>query len=258
MDDRNLEKLLKWNLWKKMKLLRIIKKNSKIVEESLSSDLSLLKSVIQEKENQEKYFEESPDPVQKNNHRILFEKHCETEKLFNMIGFLNLVSLDIFTIMHYLIIAHSERDRRFFARNACMLMYEMTDDVLTLLGCIKNEKDDVYKIGNLVNEISDQKLSDAQNTVREGWNNFKKDIIAKKYNVVRNETVAHKEHDFIKQHNSANSISWGQVVEDFVVFNQNFSVLRFFIEFLSEKYFEKYNQDIAPILDSISSKYRSI
>lgn len=258
MDDRYLEKLLKWNLWKKMKLLKIIKENCKIAEASLSSDLSLLKSVIQEKECQEKYFEESSDPVQKNNHKILFEKHCETEKLFNMIGFLDLVSLDIFTMMHYLVAAHSERGRRFFARNACMLMYEMADDVLTLLGCIKNEKDDVCKIGDLVNEINDKKLSDAQNTVREGWNNFKKDILAKKYNVVRNETVAHKEHDFIKQYNSANSISWGQVVEDFVVFNQNFSVLRFFIEFLSEKYFEKYNQDIAPILDSISSKYRSI
>lgn len=254
MNDRYLEKQLKWNLWKKMKLLRIIKENCKNAEASLSSDLSLLKSVIKEKGCQERYFEESTDPVQKNNHKILFEKHCETEKLFNMVGFLDLVSLDIFTMMHYLVTAHSERDRRYFARNACMLMYEMADDVLILLGCIKNEKDDIYKIGDLISEINDQKLSDAQNTVRECWNNFKKEILAKKYNVVRNETVAHKEHDFIKQYNSANSISWGQVVEDFVKFNHIFSVLRYFIKFFSEKYFEKYNQDVAPILETVRSK----
>ncbi len=254
MNDRDLEKQLKWNIWKKYKLLRIIKENSKMTETSLLSDLSQLKSTIKEKENQEKYLEESSDPVQRNNHRILHEKYCETEKLFNMIGFLNLVSLDIFTMMHYLIIAHSETDRKYFARNACMLMYEMVDDVLTLLGCIKNEKDDVYKIGSLVKDINDEKLSDALHTVRQAWNNFKRDVFAKKYNVVRNKSVAHKEHDFIKQYDAANSISWGQVVEDFIVFNHIFSVLRFFIKFLTEKYFEKFNQDVAPILESISSK----
>lgn len=257
MNDRELERQLKRNFWKKWKMLRIVRENSKMTEKSLLSDYSLLESTIKEKQNQEQYLKESSDPAQRNNHRILFEKHCETEKLFNMIGFLDLVSLDIFTMMHYLLTAHSERDRKYFARNACMLMYEMTDDVLTLLGCMKNEKDDVYKIGNLVNDINDQDLSDALNVVRKDWNTFKKDIMTKKYNEIRNKTVAHKEHDFITQYNSSNSISWGQIVEDFVIFNHILSVLRYFVKFFSEKYLEKYNKDVAPILESISSKYSS-
>lgn len=258
MNDVDLEKQLKRNFWKKWKLMRAIKENSEMTEKFLLSDFSLLSSTIKEKDNQEKYLKESSDPEQRNNHRILLEKHCETEKLFNMIGFLDLVSLDIFTMMHYLLIAHNDRDRKFFARNACMLMYEMVDDVLTLLGCMKKENDDIYKIGNLVNDINDQDLSDALNEVRMDWNNFRKDIFKKKYNEVRNQTVAHKEHDFIKQYNAANIICWGEVVEDFIKFNHIFSVLRYFIKFFSEKYFEKYNQDVAPILESISSKYRSM
>lgn len=257
MNDKELEKQLKRNYWKKWKLLKVVKEKSKMIEKRLLSDLSLLESTIKEKENQDKYLKESSDPVQRNNHEILFKKHCETEKLFNMIGFLDLVSLDIFTMMHYLLIAHSESDRKYFARNACMLMYEMVDDVLTLLGCVKKENDDMYKIGDLVDDINDQDLSDALIKVRQDWNNFRKEMLNKKYNEVRNETVAHKEHDFIKQYNATNIISWGQAVEDFVKFNHIFSVLRLFIKFFSEKYLDKYNQDIAPIYESIFSKYRS-
>ena len=257
MNDRDLEKQLKRNFWKKWKLLRLIKEKGKMIEAFLSSDFSLINSIIKEKQNQEKYLKESSDPEKRNNHKILYEKYSEAEKLFNMIGFLNLVSLDIFTMMHYLIIAHSESDRKFFARNACMLMYEMADDVLTLLGCKKKEDDDVYKIGNLVKDLNDQKLSDALNIVRKDWNDFKKDILVKKYNVVRNETVAHKEHDFIKQYNSANCLSWGAVVEDFMVFNNIFTELRFFIKFLTEKFFKQYNKDVTPIFESITSKYNS-
>ena len=59
------------------------------------------------------------------------------------------------------------------------------------------------------------------------------------------------------QFNSSNYISWGQIVEDFVQFNHILSVLRCFVKFFSEKYLEKYNQDVAPVLESICSKYRS-
>lgn len=253
--DKEIEKLLKRRFWKKWELLKLIKQAKEEAESSLALDVYLLKENKKSKEFQKTLMDNVQNPEKKRNSEILYAKNCEFEIILNMIGFVDIAALDLFTIMRNLVKAKNDWDRRFFAREACMNLYELTNDILEMLGDDKDKNQVKRGVNPIVIAINDANLSLSQNEVRAQFNEFKGKIGAKgrNYSEVRNISVAHKDHDFQTQYDSINKVSWGEVVEDFREFMNMFYYLRLFNKSLISHYSMKYHQDVQPVLDFVKN-----
>ena len=253
--DKEIEKLLKRRFWKKWELLKMIKQAKEEAESSLALDVHLLKENKTSKEFQKTLIDNERSPEKKRNSEILYAKNCEFEIILNMLGFVDIAALDLFTIMRNLLKAKSDWDRRFFAREACMILYELTNDILEMLGDDKDKNQVKRGVNPIVVAINDANLSQLQNEVRAQFNEFKGKIGAKgrNYSEVRNISVAHKDHDFQAQYDSINEVSWGEVVEDFRAFMNMFYYLRLFNKSMTSHYSMKYHQDVQPVLDFVKS-----
>lgn len=248
--DKEIEKLLKRRFWKKWELLKLIKQAKEEAESSLALDVYLLKENKTSKEFQKTLKDNEQYPEKKRNSEILFAKNCEFEIILNMIGFVDIAALDLFTIMRNLLKARSEWDRRFYAREACMNLYELTNDILEMLGDDEDENHVKRGVKPIVIAVNDADLSLLQNEVRSLFNAFKKKIgvKGKNYGKVRVISVAHKDHDFQTQYDSIKKVSWGEVVEDFREFMNMFYCLRLFNKSLTSHYSMKYHQDVQSVL----------
>lgn len=251
--DKEVEHKIKISLWKKIKLLRMIKHAKSESESSLAITNYHIMDNEKTKMGQKSIMEHETDPQKKHNSEILYKKSCEFAVVLNMVGFVDVVSIDLFIIMRNLITATDDWDRRFYARIACMNLYELTNDILDLLGEDRDEEGNKRGVRPLVQEIDDENLTQVLNEVRKHFANFQNKINknGKNYASVRNISVAHRDHDFRNQYKSINELSWGEVIEDFTMFNNLLYQLRLFNKYLTSQYSIKYNQDIQPVLDYV-------
>lgn len=254
--DKEVEQKLKMNLWKKWRLLRMIKHAKSESESSLAITNYHILDNEKSKNNQKAIMDHETDPQKKTNSKILYQKNYEYEVVLNMIGFVDVVSIDLFIIMRNMITVRDEWERRFFARIACMNLYELTNDILDLLGDDRDKEGNKRGIHPIVQDIDDLNLTQIQNEVRRNFANFKKKIDkdGKNHASVRNISVAHKDHAFRNQYESINKLSWGEVIEDFTEFNTLLYQLRLFNKYLMSQYSIKYNQDIQPVLDYVKKR----
>lgn len=109
--------------------------------------------------------------------------------LWNLAGFINIISYDIKVITRDLIIAKSNWQKQHYARQSCLLIYESVNDIFELLG--KDFKRGITKLG-----VSETQLEIKQ--VRSDLNVFKDKYYLKLQNV-RNLSIGHRDKDALKQ-----------------------------------------------------------
>lgn len=129
--------------------------------------------------------------------------------IWNLSGFITLLSIDIKTLQIGLYFSENEWQKRHYARYACTLMYEGIDDIFELIG--KDFKTllstDSYKVVNRNLLIS----------LRTKLNEFKNDYCPLFRNI-RNNTFAHMDHDVASQVKTICEINWSDTIKALQLF----------------------------------------
>lgn len=129
--------------------------------------------------------------------------------IWNLSGFITLLSIDIKTLQIGLYFSENEWQKRHYARYACTLMYEGIDDIFELIG--KDFKTllstDSYKVVNRSLLIS----------LRTKLNEFKNDYCPLFRNI-RNNTFAHMDHDVASQVKTICEINWSDTIKALQLF----------------------------------------
>lgn len=128
----------------------------------------------------------------------------ELKLLLNISGYINIVSFDIKIITKDIIVANDEWSKRHYARQACLISYEIINDIFELLGInfkkiIKSIPNDQVNIHSAVKEI------------RSSLNKFKEEN-SKKFYSIRNSVIAHREKESTKQLKSIIEINWEEIL----------------------------------------------
>ena len=133
--------------------------------------------------------------------KIVFE---DNKLIWNISGFITLISMDIKTIQLGMYFAETEWHKRFYARQACTIMYESSNDIFDLLG--KNFKELISK------RIDITSHNDELKNIRARLNSFREansDYLC----TVRNNTAAHKDQDVLNQLSVISDINWVNIIE---------------------------------------------
>ena len=165
----------------------------------------------------------------------------------NIIGFTSFVTMDLYTMYEHLILAKSDVEKNFFARLVCMNIYELTEDMTQLLGRdVDKDTGRGYGIRPIVENMKDEELNEELKSLCSKWNLYRKEIDKgnKNFCGIRNMTVAHKDHDFVKQYESMKGISWGQTVRDYEKFYRIFTDTNMFITKLLKALDVKFKKEI--------------
>lgn len=192
---------------------------------------------------------------------LMFLKNmCEINNISNLVGFVTFAGMDLYTMYIHLIKAEDDREKKFFSRLVCMNMYELTGDILQLLG---NDKDKetgrLIGIRQTVQDIDDEALTKELNVLSSKWNLFWNETIKRgTYQDVRNITVAHKDHIFSKQYESLKAISWGQVMKDFEEFRIIYNETNNFIGCFMLKNQKKFRHDMDNLIEKMKEKIATL
>lgn len=133
--------------------------------------------------------------------KVIFE---DNKLIWNISGFITLISIDIKTIQTGMYFAETEWHKRFYARQVCTIMYESSKDIFELLG--KEFKNLITKridITSFDNELKDIRLRLNQ------FQNENLDYLC----TVRNNTSAHKDKDVLKQLEVISDINWSNTIQ---------------------------------------------
>lgn len=211
-----------------------ISNRDRILSDSLNCPEGLktiinLKEKILEMEGMLDLFKESIDQcnrlIKYCNDKIMTEvdndkqKQYETQKIvwednkliWNISGFITLISIDVKTIQIGLYYSEEEWRKRFYARQICIIMYESSKKIFELLG-----RDFCILISNRINNYPFQ---DELNSIRERLNIFKKnhnDYLG----IVRNNTAAHKDKNVLYQLEIISDISWSETINTTIEFEK--------------------------------------
>jgi hypothetical protein len=130
--------------------------------------------------------------------------NLEKNKTFwNTARYINIVSLDLKILSKYQIFAQTEWEKRLFARQISLLIYESLDDILSLLG-------KEFKIIS-TNYSDDDRFTNQLNEIRKKLNVFKANHY-EKIKAHRNSSIAHRDKDTNEQLKHIYSISWTESV----------------------------------------------
>ncbi len=164
------------------------------------------------------------DPIKKNEaNKVIFE---DNKRIWNISGFINLISMDIKTIQYGMYFAETEWHKRFYARHACTIMYESAKDIFELLG---------KEFKNLIsNRINIEDFEDELKDIRLRLNQFQgKNSVY--LSLVRNNTSAHKEKDVLKQLEIITDINWSDTINTTMEFEKIINDLGVFLQKLIPK-----------------------
>lgn len=106
-----------------------------------STDIFLSEQIQKGKENLKLKFQENFTTQEKTlewfvkgiNHAN-FNGFVDTKFIWNIATYINIVSFDFKIVGHDLFFATNEWHKRFYARQACLIMYESVNDLFDLLG----------------------------------------------------------------------------------------------------------------------------
>jgi hypothetical protein len=132
--------------------------------------------------------------------RVADSKSKNSNQVFwNAAGFVNISSYDLKVIVKEMIFASNEWTKRYFARQACHLIYELIKDFFEILGT-----DFTSKIDQLSNK---DELRQSLANVRKKLNEFK-GLHFVKLQEIRNVSSAHRDKDILVQLDVIQSINW--------------------------------------------------
>lgn len=147
----------------------------------------------------------------------------KNKSLWNIARYINIVSLDLKILSKHQAFAKTEWEKRLFARQISLLIYESLGDILYLLG------KEFKKI--LDGNSNENNFTDQLNEIRKKLNLFK----ATHYERIkeqRNNSIAHRDKDTEKQLKHIYSISWVESVNMSSEFDQIINELGHFLETL--------------------------
>lgn len=128
----------------------------------------------------------------------------DNKLIWNISGFITLISIDIKTIQVGMYFAETEWHKRFYTRQVCTIMYESSNDIFELLG--KDFKELISKRINITSY--EHELKD----IRSRLNQFRTAHSAYLC-TVRNNTAAHKDQDVLKQLDVISNINWSDTIQ---------------------------------------------
>ncbi len=137
-------------------------------------------------------------------------KHAEFNKLYdnkliwNIAGFINIISYDLKIIGRDLTFAQTEWQKRHYARQACLIMYESIDSLFELLG--KDFKELTQ------NRLNISELNEVLKDIRKDLNLFKSTYKDKLYEI-RNVAIAHRDNEVLKQVEIIQQINWHETIQ---------------------------------------------
>lgn len=150
--------------------------------------------------------------------RIVFD---DNKLIWNISGFVNLISIDIKTIQVGMFFTETEWHKRFYARQICTIMYESSKDIFELLG--KNFKDLVSK------RIDITAFELELKNIRSRLNQFQSKNSTYLY-TVRNNTAAHKDQDVLNQLDIITNINWSSIIGTTMEFESIINDLGVFLQ----------------------------
>jgi hypothetical protein len=163
---------------------------------------------------------------QKNSLRLSFKKNFETQQntlgiflkainhadrngfgdtklIWNIAGFINIVSLDLKIVGQDLTFAEDEWQKRYYARQACLIIYESLNDLFDLMG--KDFKDLIS------DKIKNDSINGELNRIRKDLNDFK-NVHFDTLKEIRNTSIAHKDNNIISQIEIIKNINWSDTI----------------------------------------------
>lgn len=142
---------------------------------------------------------------------------------WNTARYVNIVSLDLKILSKHQAFAETEWEKRLFARQISLLIYEALDDILSLLG-------KEFKI-IAADYKEDNGFSELLNEIRSKLNLFKSTHY-KKIKAHRNNSIAHRDKDTSEQLKHIYSISWLESVNMSSEFDRILNELGMFLEII--------------------------
>ncbi|AMM50540.1 hypothetical protein TH61_04230 [Rufibacter sp. DG15C] len=131
-------------------------------------------------------------------------KWKDVEEVWNVAGFITMTYYDLKILLKELTISDNEWRKRYFARQACLLIYEAIEDVPKLIG-----RKFTTQIVALLSksEIHIEQLRQIKQAISE-YNNKHKPLLSK----IRHSCIAHREHRMLDQIKLINQISWQTIL----------------------------------------------
>ncbi|WP_294607174.1 hypothetical protein [uncultured Bacteroides sp.] len=150
--------------------------------------------------------------------KIVFD---DNKLIWNISGFVTLISIDVKTIQVGMYFAETEWHKRFYARQICTIMYESSKDIFELLG--KNFKDLISKRIDITSFELELK------SIRSRLNLFQS-TNSTYLHTVRNNTAAHKDQDVLNQLNIITNINWSDIMKTTMEFESIINDLGIFLQ----------------------------
>jgi hypothetical protein len=133
-----------------------------------------------------------------------FNNFNDNKLIWNIAGFINIISYDLKIIARDLTFAQTEWQKRHYARHACLIIYESIDSLFQLLG--KDFRDLTQMRLNII------ELEEMLTEIREDLKLFKTNYSKKLYEI-RNVAVAHRNNEVLKQVRIIKQINWNDTIQ---------------------------------------------
>ncbi len=133
-----------------------------------------------------------------------YNKFKDTKLIWNLAGFINIISYDLKIVGRDLTFAETQWEKRYYARQASLLIYEAINDLFDLLG------KDFKSI--LINKLDTNEIDAILLEVRKDLNLYKSKYFDS-LKEIRNNSIAHRENDIFKQMEIILNMSWCDSVE---------------------------------------------
>lgn len=160
---------------------------------------------------------------------VNYSKHnnlASNKLIWNTAGYLNITGYDLKIIGRELFFSTNEWQKRYFSRQACLLIYELTNDIPSLLG--RNFRSELNKLSDA------STLAMELNSITKSISDYKKDNNERLKNI-RNFSVAHRDKDIFEQLSVIESIQWNEVIEYVTKFDDIMNDLGQFLQRVVQK-----------------------
>lgn len=155
-----------------------------------------------------------------------FNNFNDNKLIWNIAGFINIISYDLKIIVRDLIFAQTEWQKRHYARQACLIIYESVDSLFELLG--KDFKE-LTK-----NRLNISELEEILKDIRKDLNLFKT-TNSKKLHEIRNVAIAHRDNEVLRQVEIIQQINWHETIQMILKFDNILNKLGSFSQSLINK-----------------------
>jgi hypothetical protein len=191
------------------------KKNvaDKLLEDNIKANkLILIKSFENNFNIQENTLELFVNGIKHSDSNRFYDKKL----IWNLAGFINIVSFDLKIIGKDLTFAESEYQKRLYCRIACLVIYEAINDIFKLLGRDFNK----LFTGKILNKEIEQQLK----IIRQNLNLYKSTNF-EKLKAIRNVAIAHRDIDLLKQIEQIENINWSEIIKLLTEFDKILNAL---------------------------------